>query len=218
MARPHIRGCRPYLARPSTSIRARLLSGRSVDIVPSFIACGASHGNACDTVHWRLPHVRGGFDHEGEGNDFSDIDLVVVYSELARAWQESFVFPVEALVHDAETLAYFVEKDIESHTPVIVHMLARGVIVGDTSGPANAMQQRAQNILDKGPKPLAGVQFNTKRYFLSDLADDLRVETPTKAFSTFRPLCPTAPHIPGEELLAVRFVRIRLARGGLNKD
>jgi predicted nucleotidyltransferase len=78
----------------------------------------------------------------GEGSDFSDIDLVVVYPKLARAWRESFVldgFPIEAFVHDAETLAYFVEKDIESGAPVIVDMVANGVIVGDASGPASAM-------------------------------------------------------------------------------
>lgn len=117
----------------------------------------------------------------GDGNAFSDIDLVVIYPVLEHAWRESFSldgFPIEAFVHDAETLAYFVEKDIEGGAPVIVNMVAHGVIVGEALEPATAMQQEAQAILAQGPRPLAGIPYETMRYFLSDLADDLRAERP----------------------------------------
>lgn len=117
----------------------------------------------------------------GEGNEFSDIDLVVVFPELARAWRESFImdgFPLEAFVHDAETLAYFIEQDIESGAPIVVHMMANGVIVGEALEPANNMQQHARRLLEKGPSPLSGEMYDTMRYFLSDLADDLRAERP----------------------------------------
>jgi len=116
-----------------------------------------------------------------EGNDFSDIDLVVVYPTLERAWRESFVldgFPIEAFVHDPETLAYFVEKDIEGGAPVIVDMVANGVLVGDASGPTSVIQQHAQRVLIEGPRPLAGTSYATMLYFLSDLADDLRAPRP----------------------------------------
>lgn len=46
----------------------------------------------------------------GEGTAYSDLDLVVVYARLPAAYRESFVFegfPVEAFVHDPETLEYF---------------------------------------------------------------------------------------------------------------
>ncbi|WP_137151170.1 nucleotidyltransferase domain-containing protein [Devosia sp. FKR38] len=116
----------------------------------------------------------------GDGNAFSDIDLVVIYPTLDQAWRESFCldgFPIEAFVHDAETLAHFVEKDVEGGAPVIVNMVAHGLIVG-APGPANAMQQEARAILAQGPRPLAGISYDTMRYFLSDLADDLRAERP----------------------------------------
>lgn len=122
----------------------------------------------------------------GDGNAFSDIDLVVIYPVLEHAWRESFFldgFPIEAFVHDAETLAYFVEKDIESGAPVIVNMVAHGVIVGEALGPASAMQHEARAILARGPMPLAGIVYETMRYFLSDLADDLRAERPTDEFA-----------------------------------
>lgn len=117
----------------------------------------------------------------GEGNAFSDIDIVVLYPKLERAWRESFVldgFPIEAFVQDPETLAYFFENDAERGVPVIIDMVANGVILGDASVEANAMQQRARQILAAGPKPLAGAPLDALRYILTDLADDLRAERP----------------------------------------
>ena len=58
----------------------------------------------------------------GEGTAYSDLDLVVVYSALPCAYRESFTFqrlPVEAFVHDPETLEYCcVEMDRASGIPV----------------------------------------------------------------------------------------------------
>jgi hypothetical protein len=50
----------------------------------------------------------------GEGTTMSDVDLVVLYRRLPNAWRESFVLdgvPVEAFVHDGETLAWFLADD-----------------------------------------------------------------------------------------------------------
>ncbi|WP_231866572.1 nucleotidyltransferase domain-containing protein [Acetobacter malorum] len=44
----------------------------------------------------------------GEGTYLSDIDLVVIYDHLEAAYRESFIvgdIPIEAFVHDCETLA-----------------------------------------------------------------------------------------------------------------
>lgn len=117
----------------------------------------------------------------GDGNAFSDIDLVVVYPKLPRAWRESFVldgFPIEAFVQDPETLAYFLENDAERGVPTMVHMVANGVILGDAPEQAATVQQRARQVLAAGPKPLSGAPYDTLRYILSDLADDLRAERP----------------------------------------
>lgn len=117
----------------------------------------------------------------GDGTPFSDIDLVVVYPKLPRAWRESFVldgFPIEAFVHDAETLAYFMEKDAERGVPSIIDMVANGVILGNTLDQAAATQQRARQVLAAGPKPLSGAPYDAMRYTLSDLAEDLRAERP----------------------------------------
>lgn len=122
----------------------------------------------------------------GEGTAFSDIDLVVIFPSLPQAWRESFVedgFPVEAFVHDAETLAYFIDKDVESGAPVMVDMIANGTIIGDKTEAA-AMQQQARDILARGPKPLTTPQLDAMRYALSDLADDLRADGPMEEMAT----------------------------------
>ncbi len=117
----------------------------------------------------------------GDGNAFSDIDMVVLYPRLERAWRESFVFdgfPIEAFVQDPETLAYFLQNDAERGVPVMVDMVANGVIISDAPAEAAAIQQRARQVLAAGPKPLSGAPLDALRYILTDLADDLRAERP----------------------------------------
>ncbi|CAI9403857.1 hypothetical protein ANOBCDAF_04504 [Pleomorphomonas sp. T1.2MG-36] len=117
----------------------------------------------------------------GDGNAFSDIDMVVLYPRLERAWRESFHldgFPIEAFVQDPETLAYFLQNDAERGVPVMVDMVANGVILGDAPAEAAVLQQRARQVLATGPKPLAGAPLDALRYTLTDLADDLRAERP----------------------------------------
>jgi hypothetical protein len=69
----------------------------------------------------------------GEGTEFSDIDCVVLFDRLANARRESFVFegfPIEAFVHDPETLRWFMDDDAASGRPCIVNMVAEGRLIG----------------------------------------------------------------------------------------
>jgi hypothetical protein len=117
----------------------------------------------------------------GDGTAFSDIDLVVVFPSLERAWRESFTedgFPVEAFVHDEQTLAHYLHADAESGCPVMVTMVATGSIVGLDFDSARIVQARAASMLAAGPKPLAGASYDMLRYHVTDLADDLRGSRP----------------------------------------
>lgn len=117
----------------------------------------------------------------GEGTEFSDIDLVVVFPSLDRAWRESFTeegFPVEAFVHDPQTLAHYLHQDAESGCPVMVNMVATGSIVGPDIERAGLIQAKAAGVLAAGPKPLDGPSYDMLRYQVTDLADDLRGHRP----------------------------------------
>lgn len=117
----------------------------------------------------------------GQGTPFSDIDLVVMYPALERAHRESFVaegFPVEAFVHDAQTLGYFLDKDAESGCPIMANMVADAVIIGTDVVAARAQQAEARQIIAKGPAPLAGPAYAQLLYQISDFCDDLRGGAP----------------------------------------
>lgn len=69
----------------------------------------------------------------GEGTYLSDIDLVVVFDRLDAARRESILVdgvPIEAFIHDPETLAWFVEEDIARGRPSILNMIAEGSVIG----------------------------------------------------------------------------------------
>ncbi|MCB8823281.1 nucleotidyltransferase domain-containing protein, partial [Microvirga rosea] len=123
----------------------------------------------------------------GTGTVGSDIDLVVVFPSLERAWRESFEedrFPVEAFVHDLETLSYFMDLDVKNGCPVMVSMVASGEVIGPEAVAGKRLQAAAQATLAKGPPPLSGPSYDALRYQISDLADDLRGErSPEEVFA-----------------------------------
>lgn len=114
----------------------------------------------------------------GEGTSFSDLDLVVVYAQLPRAYRESFRFggyPVEAFVHDPATLEYFfLEVDRPSGVPALPQMIAEGIEIPGPTELSRDLKQRAAAVLEAGPPPLDRDSERRMRYFVSDLLDDLR--------------------------------------------
>ncbi len=113
----------------------------------------------------------------GQGTIGSDIDMVVIYPRLERAWRESFVeegFPVEAFVQDPATLDVFLGRDVENGRPVMINMVVEGRIVGAHVKGAAALRARAASLLKAGPAPLNGERLEFLLYQVSDLADDLR--------------------------------------------
>ena len=72
----------------------------------------------------------------GEGTPGSDLDLVVLYERLPNAYRESLVYegwPVEAFVHDPETLRRFFQTDSREGIPSILYMVVEGVELPATS-------------------------------------------------------------------------------------
>ncbi|AFW02908.1 nucleotidyltransferase [Gluconobacter oxydans H24] len=113
----------------------------------------------------------------GEGTYLSDIDLVVIYDHLEAAYRESFVvgdMPIEAFVHDRETLAWFVKDDVSRGRPSILNMIAEGQIIGREYDRAVALRREMSDLLAKGPPPLSSSGLNALRYELTDAVDDLR--------------------------------------------
>ncbi|EJZ18059.1 nucleotidyltransferase protein [Rhizobium sp. Pop5] len=159
------------------------------------MSCGS--GACRRSPLYRQPLWRGRFrlcrrlHHARRGTAFSDIDLVVVFPSLDRAWRESFTedgFPVEAFVHDPQTLAHYLHADAESGYPIMVNMVATGSIWGADIERARLIQAKAAEMLAAGPKPLDGPSYDTLRYKVTDLADDLRGDRPPEEIAAIAAL------------------------------
>ena len=121
----------------------------------------------------------------GQGTVGSDIDMVVLYPRLDRAWRESIVaegMPVEAFVHDRDSLEDFFGRDVEAGRPVMITMVVEGRLAGNDISGARDLREKAKALLADGPAPLAGQRLQTMLYQISDHVDDLRGERSAAEF------------------------------------
>ena len=114
----------------------------------------------------------------GEGTPYSDLDLVVVFEKLPHAWRESFNFhgyPVEAFVHDPETLNYFLfEPSRSSRPPSTARMVFEGIEVPGPSEISRSLKRIAADIIASGPPEFGDEDERRLRYTITNLIDDIR--------------------------------------------
>lgn len=113
-----------------------------------------------------------------EATRFSDLDLVVVYESLPNAYRESFRFegyPVEAFVHDSQTLNYFfLEVDRPSGVPSLPRMVNEGLEIPASTDFSQSLKALASTVLEMGPPLLSTEEELNQRYGITDLLDDIR--------------------------------------------
>ncbi|HYE14475.1 MAG TPA: nucleotidyltransferase domain-containing protein [Pyrinomonadaceae bacterium] len=113
----------------------------------------------------------------GEATPTSDLDVVVVYDRLPRAYREAFVsdgWPVESFVHDPETLERFIELDRQSALPSIISMVLEGVEIPGPSELSAELKRLAREAFEAGPPPLIEDEMTLLRFRLTDWLDDIR--------------------------------------------
>ena len=114
----------------------------------------------------------------GEATKTSDLDIVVVYETLPNAYRDSYYFggwPVEAFVHDPQTLEYFFRKaDALSGVPSLAAMVSEGIALPLDTELSKHLKQRAKDILIAGPAPWETKDIDASRYLISDLIEDLK--------------------------------------------
>lgn len=114
----------------------------------------------------------------GEGTPYSDLDLVIVFDRLPKAYRESFHshgYPVEAFVHDPETLNYFVtERERAAGVCVMAQMINEGVEVPEPSALSQSLKRLAASVINSGPPRLSDEDLRMVRYSITNLIDDIR--------------------------------------------
>lgn len=128
----------------------------------------------------RFPEARGawlaGSVVSGQATATSDLDITVLLPGPPAPFRESLEYdgwPVELFVHTRESIAHWIEKDLERRRPTLVRLISSGVVLVDTEGAGVALAEECSMILAAGPGPLAAADRDSLRYALTDLLDDL---------------------------------------------
>ena len=114
----------------------------------------------------------------GDSTPFSDLDLVVIFDKLPTAYRESYLFqgiPIEAFVHDPETLNYFLyEIDRPSGIPSLAQMILEGIEIPKPNDLSRSLKQLATTVMQLRPPELSEEDVRKLRYNLTSLVDDIR--------------------------------------------
>ncbi|ANU16284.1 nucleotidyltransferase [Planococcus maritimus] len=131
-------------------------------------------------VETNFRHCRGallaGSVVRGQETATSDLDIVVFDETLMSSYRESIMFygwPVEVFVYNLRSYKEFFEKDRKAAKPSMPRMVSEGIILKD-SGIMESIQQEAKALLEAGPEAWSADTIRTKRYFITDVLDDLR--------------------------------------------
>ncbi|MGM7701423.1 nucleotidyltransferase domain-containing protein [Pseudalkalibacillus sp. Hm43] len=111
----------------------------------------------------------------GEATPSSDLDVVIFDDSILASYRRSFIFqgwPVEIFVHNLSSYQQYFQSDCDRGTPSMPRMVAEGVVIQD-KGVLQAIKAEAKGLLEKGPTPWSQETINMKRYFITDLLDDL---------------------------------------------
>lgn len=114
----------------------------------------------------------------GEASQHSDLDLVVIFPKVRAAYRESFThmgWPVEAFIHDLETLRYFFYRiDQPAGSSTLCEMVKEGLEVPTACKATVEAKHLAGEVLLAGPPPLTFEEIEDRRYHISEMIDDLR--------------------------------------------
>lgn len=112
-----------------------------------------------------------------EGTKTSDLDLVVLYENLPNAFRESFYFndfPVEAFVHDAETLNYFLENERLNAFSPLMQMILEGIEIPEPCEISDRFKGLARQMKERKPPKLGKEEIERFRYMITNYIDDIR--------------------------------------------
>jgi RimJ/RimL family protein N-acetyltransferase len=113
-----------------------------------------------------------------QGTSASDLDLVVVFDTIPNAYREAFIYekwPIDAFVHDADTLRHFFEESRAGNgISGLIHMILNGREVTEPSAFSESIKILAKEILKAGPAVWDKQQIDKERFLITDVLDDIK--------------------------------------------
>lgn len=113
-----------------------------------------------------------------QGTSASDLDLVIVFEEVAHAYREAFIYdgwPIDAFIHDLDTLRYFCGKlEASDGKPALIHMILQGQEVLTQNSVSIEAKSIAVDALANGPNIWTQAQIDKERFLITDILDDIK--------------------------------------------
>ena len=117
----------------------------------------------------------------GEGTKHSDLDIIILFPKIPNAYRESFIYestPIEAFIHDPETIHWFVDDEKKNGGAYLAHMMSTGKIIPKPTTLSKEMLGYVKSVLKNGPDVISNESLLKLRYLITDLVDDLRDDRP----------------------------------------
>lgn len=115
---------------------------------------------------------------ENQGTDSSDLDLVIVFESVPNAYREAFIYdgwPIDAFIHDLDTLRYFCGKlEASDGKPALINMILQGHEILAVNEQSNQGKAIAGEALAKGPNVWGQEQIDKERFLITDILDDIK--------------------------------------------
>ncbi|MFZ3589493.1 nucleotidyltransferase domain-containing protein [Bacillus sp. DJP31] len=111
----------------------------------------------------------------GEATSTSDLDILVFDNSIQKSYRESLIdydWPIELFVHNFESYKFHWNENVDRGRPSMPRMIAEGLILKDHETLAK-IKAEAVEVLKNGPAALTEEIIRMKRYFITDLLDDL---------------------------------------------
>ena len=113
-----------------------------------------------------------------QGTSASDLDLVIVFEEVAHAYREAFIYdgwPIDAFIHDLDTLRYFCGKlEASDGKPALINMILQGQEILAHNSVSMEAKAIAAEALAKGPDSWTQAQIDKERFLITDILDDIK--------------------------------------------
>ena len=132
-----------------------------------------------------------------QGTSASDLDLVIAYESLPHAYREAFIYdgwPIDAFIHDLDTLRYFCGKlEASDGKPALINMILRGREILEPNECSSQTKNIAKQALANSPDSWTHAQIDKERFLITDIMDDIKSpknkeEQITSAVHLFEPL------------------------------